>query len=156
MHTLIFRLLLISEAQSVKPRADGLLRIAVELLRRFAPDRDPVKHLSIRQSGLYRGVSTGRSAALVRVKWDYHLIAEIIAFHKGVNRHRQIAPPYRIAEEYNIIAVHIIHTAFDLRAGFVRKLFLRYITAIIIIGGIGRDRFDMKAVRAYLLRDIFR
>ena len=107
----VFILIFISKSQPVKPVSDRLLCIGTELLCCLPLDSHTVKHLCIWQIASNRRVCSRFIAALMCIERDNNLIGKVIAVHKGIDRHRHIAPPYRVAEENNVILLHIIDSS---------------------------------------------
>ena len=88
-----------------EPLADAVSRI----LHAAAGNAVSLHHI---RPGLQSGnifYRTGPAAAAMGRKRNYGLPGKIILVKEGIQRHRHLVPPYRITDEYDIIAVEVIY-----------------------------------------------
>ncbi len=67
---------------------------------------------------------------------DHGLALPVVFFDEGVEKHRYVAPPVGITDEYGVIFLDI-HIALDGGAGVAVQLFLGQIDAFLVVVRVG-------------------
>ena len=75
---------------------------------------------------------------------------EVILLQEGCDRHRDRGPPVGIAQQNDVVIVHVVDVLRDLRSRLIVLVALGFHQHGVVIAGIGLGERDLKQIRAGL------